>query len=83
MAPLYRRGDHGPPVVEVRDRLARLGLLEFPVVGDPAALEFDDNVDEAVRLFQQSRSLIADGIVGPETFRRLEEARWSLGDRVL
>lgn len=70
-------------MVEVRDRLARLGLLEFPVVGDPAALEFDDNVDEAVRLFQQSRSLIADGIVGPETFRRLEEARWSLGDRVL
>jgi len=83
MAPLYRRGDHGPPVVEVRDRLARLGLLEPPSVGDPAALQFDDAVDEAVRIFQQSRSLTVDGIVGPETYRRLEEARWSLGDRVL
>ena len=83
MAPVYRRGDHGPPVVEVRDRLARLGLLESPVLGDPAAWEFDATVDEAVRIFQQSRSLTVDGSVGPETFRRLEEARWSLGDRVL
>ena len=37
MPALYRRGDHGPPVVEVRDRLARLGLLANPVLGDPAA----------------------------------------------
>jgi len=70
-------------VVEVRDRLARLGLLASPVLGDPAALSFDASVDEAVRIFQQSRALTVDGIVGPETFRRLEEARWSLGDRVL
>lgn len=83
MSALYRRGDHGPPVVEVRDRLARLGLLAPPIVGDPAAQVFDDAVDEAVRTFQQSRSLTVDGIVGPETYRRLEEARWSLGDRVL
>ena len=83
MAPLYRRGDQGPPVVEVRDRLARLGLIDEPILGDPHALVFDESVDVAVRIFQQQRSLTCDGIVGPETFRRLEEARWSLGDRVL
>ena len=33
--------------------------------------------------FQQQQGLNVDGIVGPETFRRLEEARWRLGDRVL
>jgi N-acetylmuramoyl-L-alanine amidase len=36
-----------------------------------------------VRAFQQLRGITVDGIVGPQTFRRLEEARWSLGDRVL
>jgi N-acetylmuramoyl-L-alanine amidase len=44
---------------------------------------FDDDVDVAVRAFQQQRGLTIDGIVGPQTFRRLEEARWSIGDRVL
>jgi N-acetylmuramoyl-L-alanine amidase len=37
----------------------------------------------AVRQFQQERGIAIDGIVGPQTFRRLEEARWRLGDRVL
>ncbi len=44
---------------------------------------FDDSVDRAVRAFQQSRGLTADGLVGSETSRALEAARWSLGDRVL
>lgn len=44
---------------------------------------FDDEVDQAVRQFQRGRGITVDGIVGPETFRRLEEARWQLGDRVL
>lgn len=48
-----------------------------------ASGEFDDEVEEAVRRFQRERGITADGIVGPETFRRLEEARWRLGDRVL
>ena len=83
MAVLYRRGDSGAAVVEVRDRLSRLGLIDPPVRGDVLAMEFDDAVDVAIRSFQQSRSLTVDGIVGPETYRRLEEARWNLGDRVL
>lgn len=45
--------------------------------------EFDADVDAAVREFQRQRGITSDGIVGPETFRRLEEARWRLGDRIL
>lgn len=44
---------------------------------------FDDDLDRAVRTFQQERGITVDGIVGPHTFRRLDEARWQLGDRVL
>ena len=33
--------------------------------------------------FQQDRGIVIDGIVGPATFRQLEEARWNLGDRVV
>ena len=85
--PPFRLGDHGPAVAQVRDHLARLGLL----TGEPrerldeAALDatFDGIVDQAVRAFQQQRGLLADGVVGPETWRRLDDARWRLGDRVL
>lgn len=57
-----------------------------PAQWDTTALvsaDFDDEVDRAVRQFQRDRGITVDGIVGPETFRRLEEARWQLGDRVL
>ena len=33
--------------------------------------------------FQQQRGLTVDGIVGPTTYRVLDEARWRLGDRLL
>jgi N-acetylmuramoyl-L-alanine amidase len=78
-------------VAEIRDRLGRLGLLEAVRVpvgtgaagADPSSSCFDDAVDSAVRAFQQQRGLTVDGVVGVQTFRRLEEARWALGDRVL
>lgn len=71
-----------------RDRL-RQGPLEQE--DNPAAwsttqlisADFDEEVEAAVRTFQRERGITADGIVGPETFRRLEEARWQLGDRAL
>lgn len=85
--PLFRLGDHGPAVAQVRDHLARLGLLsgEPEQRLDEASLDavFDAPVFEAVRAFQQQRGLMADGIVGHETWRRLDDARWRLGDRVL
>ncbi len=73
-----RRGDTGAAVAEVRARLAHLGYLNS-ALGD----DFDDALDTAVRTFQQERGLTVDGIVGNDTFRRLDEARWRLGDRVL
>ncbi len=75
---LYRRGDTGPVVAEIRAKLSRLGLI-----AEPADDRFDDTVDHAVRGFQQARGLAVDGIVGEETYRALDEARWRLGDRVL
>ncbi len=78
---MLRRGDTGAAVAEVRARLAHLGLCNDVASGPPD--EFDDELDRAVRAFQQERGITVDGIVGPHTFRRLEEARWQLGDRVL
>ena len=75
---MLRRGDTGAAVAEVCARLAHLGLLDSDA-GDM----FDDDVDMAVRTFQQERGITVDGIVGPDTYRRLDEARWQLGDRVL
>jgi N-acetylmuramoyl-L-alanine amidase len=74
----FRRGDAGPAVTQIVELLARQGLLE----GDLPAT-YDDRVELAVRTFQQQRGLHVDGVVGSATFRRLDEARWSLGDRIL
>ena len=78
---MLRRGDTGAAVAEVRARLAHLGLCDSTSSGPPDS--FDVDLDKAVRAFQQERGITVDGIVGPDTFRRLEEARWQLGDRVL
>lgn len=86
MTSTFRLGDHGPAVAQIRDHLALLGLLPSEPSerrGSQWDASFDDDVDTAVRAFQQQRGLIADGIVGPSTWRRLEGARWALGDRVL
>ena len=79
---LLRRGDHGPAVTEVRSTLRHFGLLADPPIGTPTD-RFDAEVEHAVRAFQQQRGLIADGIVGPATYRALHEAGWKLGDRML
>lgn len=74
----YRHGDSGPAVTQIVDLLARLELIRAPL---PTA--YDDSVELAVRTFQQQRGLHVDGEVGAATFRRLDEARWKLGDRIL
>lgn len=79
-----RIGDTGPVVAEIRSRLARAGFLPASAPdGSADDACFDAALDAAVRAFQQERGLTVDGIVGRQTFRRLEEARWRLGDRVL
>jgi N-acetylmuramoyl-L-alanine amidase len=76
---LFRRGDRGPAVAEIRSRLATLDLVD----PDPGNDLFDEDLDRGVRAFQQQRGLSVDGIVGVNTYRTLEEARWRLGDRLL
>ncbi|OIV37232.1 N-acetylmuramoyl-L-alanine amidase [Mangrovactinospora gilvigrisea] len=80
--PLWRLGDSGPAVAEIRRKLVRLNLLPEQEQAEGADA-FTAAVDAAVRHFQQQRALIVDGIVGPETYRHLDEARHRLGDRIL
>ncbi|HWL36059.1 MAG TPA: N-acetylmuramoyl-L-alanine amidase [Frankiaceae bacterium] len=80
---LIRRGDRGPAVAEVRAMLHSLGLLGDVARDSFADVEYDEATERAVRAFQQQRGLAADGIVGVESYRALEEARWQLGDRML
>jgi N-acetylmuramoyl-L-alanine amidase len=87
---LFRHGDRGPAVAEIRAKLERLGRLEpydagrgRRPEGAAAKAVFDDITDRAVRGFQQERGLRIDGIVGPETYRALDEAHWRFGDRLL
>lgn len=84
--PVYRRGDTGPAVAEIRAKLGLLGLLaegENAELLDPAGALFDEPTDRAVRAFQQQRGISVDGVVGSRTYHALEEARWRLGDRIL
>jgi N-acetylmuramoyl-L-alanine amidase len=78
--PLLRRGSVGPAVIAVRDRLIATGDLPS---GATSPEVFDEEVERAVRAFQQRRGLLVDGIVGPQTYRMLDGARWLLGDRIL
>jgi N-acetylmuramoyl-L-alanine amidase len=83
-----RRGDRGTAVTEIRVALASLGLLDDPdadlTTGRHAVPElFDDELDHAVRAFQQHRGLLVDGIVGEATYRALKEASYRLGARIL
>lgn len=78
-----RRGDAGLAVAEIRAILTHLGLLGAPPGDAPAEAVFDAATERAVRAFQQSRGLSVDGLVGPETWRALDAARWWLGARTL
>lgn len=83
-----RRGDRGGAVTEIRAALSALGLVDSPdddlTTGKHFALDvFDEDLDQAVRAFQQHRGLLVDGVVGEATARALREASYRLGARTL
>jgi N-acetylmuramoyl-L-alanine amidase len=75
---LIRQGERSEQVADVQARLRALGFRVDDVPGD-----FGRSTLLALKTFQQERGLIADGIVGPDTWDQLVEAGWRLGDRVL
>jgi len=86
---ILRRGDREGAVTEIRAALSALGWIVNPDdedvnTGKHVALDaFDDDLDQAVRAFQQHRGLLVDGIVGEATYRALREASYRLGARTL
>ncbi|MGI9623495.1 MAG: peptidoglycan-binding domain-containing protein [Acidimicrobiales bacterium] len=69
-------GDAGPAVDDLHGRLGRLG---HRLRGST----FDDHTEQAVKVFQSSRLIEVDGVVGPHTWSALVEADHNLGDRLL
>ena len=63
-----RRGDRGREVVDLQTRLQALGF-ELGSRGIDGV--FRERTELAVRAFQQSHGLVADGKVGPKTWPKL------------
>ncbi|MBW7921384.1 MAG: L,D-transpeptidase family protein [Rubellimicrobium sp.] len=59
-------GDHGAQVVALRDRLVAMGYLAPSVTA-----EYDGTIVEAVRRFQETHGLDADGVAGGSTIAAL------------
>ncbi|MGW1914227.1 peptidoglycan-binding domain-containing protein [Streptomyces sp. NPDC002076] len=69
LAPVLQRGDHGPEVTELQDRLRQLNLYVGQVNG-----VFTRPVEDAVRTYQLARGIRGDalGVYGPTTRKSLE-----------
>lgn len=76
---LYHRGDRGAAVRDVQDRLA---ALEHSFLPDETGV-FGVGTFRAVSDFQSQRGLPVDGIVGPDTWRALVDAGYTIGDRLI
>ncbi|MFF3287265.1 peptidoglycan-binding protein [Streptomyces sp. NPDC003023] len=65
-----RRGDSGPAVTELQQRLRQLWLYPY----DEADGRFDEDVEQAVKVYQWDRGIERDplGVYGPHTRRALE-----------
>ncbi|MEU6771479.1 peptidoglycan-binding domain-containing protein [Streptomyces sp. NPDC046759] len=69
VAPVLHRGDHGPQVSELQERLRQLNLY-----GDEINGIFSGSVEDAVRIYQLARGIRGDtlGEYGPATRKSLE-----------
>ncbi len=65
--PLLRKGDDGETVEILQRALAARGFSPGAIDGD-----FGNKTDDAVKAFQRSRGLGADGIVGKDTWEALD-----------
>lgn len=91
MTELLHVGDKSPRVAEVRTILTGLGLLNDDASLAPEKSRqfsekdtlFDEQLATALRAFQQSRGILADGVLSDKLLRILREASYKLGNRVL
>lgn len=65
-----RRGDSGVLVEQLQHRLIVHGESLAPYGADG---DFGDNTEKAVKHFQQTRGLVADGVAGPKTWEQLDK----------
>ena len=75
-----RRGDRGREVVDLQTRLRSLG---FDLGNRGIDGVFREETELAVRAFQQSMGILADGAVGENTWREIVEAGYRPGERLL
>ena len=75
-----RRGDRGREVVDLQ---TRLGTMGFDLGNRGIDGVFGPRTERAVKTFQQSLGLLADGQVGPITWREIVEAAYRPGGRLL
>lgn len=79
-------GGKSPAIADLRQLLAKLDYLSgFSLlsVSEAGKAVFDENLQEAVKVFQQQNGLLATGIVDATTWRLLKGAVHSLGSRVI
>ena len=80
LLPLLRLGDSDEAVAVVRSVLNKVGCIGND---STESLIVDEHLSTGIRFFQQTHGLKADGIIGPQTWARLLEAQWNLGEREL
>ncbi len=68
---VLHRGDTGPDVLWLREQFRSLDGTSVPSAD---ARVYDGDLYARVRAFQESRALVADGAVGPETLVHLDSA---------
>lgn len=74
------RGHRGKQVVDIQTRLAALGYF---LGREGADGFFGPHTENAIRAFQQTRLLYADGVVEDNTWAELVEAGYEVGERLL